>query len=192
MQVQKNVIIPTPPHPIPCDVNPKCRITHVCKCQRTSSSPAHPTLSHVMCAQSVESHMCASAKERHHPHPTPPYPMWCYPKCRISHVCKCQRTSSSPAHPTLSHVMCAQSVESHMCASANERQHPHPTPPYPMWFVPKVTQNLCPKWPKIYALSDPLKCKANVRATSPHPITCGLCPKWLSFMPKVTPSNVGT
>ena len=37
----------------------------------------------VMCAQSVESHMCASAKECHHPHPTPP-------------------------HPTLSHVMCAR------------------------------------------------------------------------------------
>ena len=60
---------------IPCDVCPKCRITHVCKRKRTSSSPPHPTLSHVMCGQSVESHMCASAKERHHPHPTRPYPM---------------------------------------------------------------------------------------------------------------------
>ena len=55
-----------------------------------------------MCRQGVESHMCASAKERHHPHPTP------------------------------SHVVCAQSVESHMRGSAKERHHPHPTPPHPM------------------------------------------------------------
>ena len=130
MQVQKNAS--SPPHPIPCDVCPKCRVSHVCKRKRTSASPPH-----VMRTQSVEPHMCASAKERHHPHH--PIPCDVCPKCRVSHVCKCKRTSSPP--PTPSHVMCAQSVESHMCAqsveshmcaSAKERQHPHPTPPHPM------------------------------------------------------------
>ena len=110
MQVQKNVIIPTPHHPIPCDhVCPKCRISHVWKCKGTSSSPPHPI------------------------------PCDACPKCRVSHVCKCKRTSASPPHPTPSHVMCRESVESHMCASAKERHRPHPTPPYPMRFMPKVT-----------------------------------------------------
>ena len=138
-------LVPTPPHPIPCDVCPKCRISHVCKCKRTSASPPHPI------------------------------PCDACPKCRVSHVCKFKRTSASPPHPTPSHVMCAQSVESHMCASAKERQHPHPTPshvmcrqsveshmcasakerhesppPYPVWFMPKVTL--------FYAQSDPLEC----------------------------------
>ena len=61
-------------------------------------TPPHPTPSHVMCRQSVESHMCASAKERHHPHPTP------------------------------SHVMCAQSVESHMRALQVQKNVSIPTP----------------------------------------------------------------
>ena len=110
-------LVPTPPHPIPCDhVCPKCRISHAWKCKGTSSSPPHPTPSHViMCAQSVESHMCANAKERHRPHPTP------------------------------SHVMCAQSVESHMCASAKERHQSlfliniHPLLPPP----PTAEKSLC-------------------------------------------------
>ena len=68
-------LVPTPPHPIPCDVSPKCRISHVCKCKRTSSSPPHPIPCDV-CPKCRISHACtASAKERQHPHPTPPHPM---------------------------------------------------------------------------------------------------------------------
>ena len=57
--------------------------------------------------------MCASAKERQHPHPTP------------------------------SHVMCRQSVESHMCASAKERHHPHPTLSHVVYA--QSDSLLCPK-----------------------------------------------
>ena len=61
--------------------------------------------------------------------------------------------------------MCRQGVESHMCASAKERHHPHPTPPYPMWFMPKVTL--------FYAQSDPSNVGASIYAQSDSL----LCPK---------------
>ena len=62
----------------------------------------------VMCAQSAESHMCASAKECHHPHPNPPHPIPCdvcagdsrWKKwCNIVPVCTCD--SSLCARVTL-------------------------------------------------------------------------------------------
>ena len=55
-----------------------------------------------MCAQSVESHMCASAKERHHPHPTPPHPILCVPK--VSDL-TCVQVQKNVIIPTPPHPM---------------------------------------------------------------------------------------
>ena len=49
----------------------------------------------------------------------------------IKHVCKCKWTSSYPPHTTPPPHDTSCCVASNMCASANERHHPHPTPPHP-------------------------------------------------------------
>ena len=103
-----------------CPTSRHVASTSWCKCKWTlaSSLPPHHPISCLAC------HMCASANERHHPHPTPPH----HPiSCVACHMCASANERHHP-HPTPPHhpISC---VACHMCASANERHHPHPTPP---------------------------------------------------------------
>ena len=104
MQVQMNVIIPTPPHPTPPPHQLRS-MSHVCKCKWTSSSPPHPTPPHhpISC---VACHMCASANERHHPHPTPPH----HPiSCVACHMCASANERHHP-HPTPPPTLTSRSI----------------------------------------------------------------------------------
>ena len=79
----------------------------------------------------VASNMCANANERHHPHPTPPpHETSC---CVALNMCASPRETScgvaSNMCPSPRQTSCC--VASNMCANANERHHPHPTPPHP-------------------------------------------------------------
>ena len=95
-----------------------------------------------------------------------------------SHMCGSANLRNVIIPTTPSHVMCAQSVESHMCASAKERQHPHPTPSHVMCRE-SVECHMCAS----------AKERHHPHPTPPYPMW--FMPKVTLFYAKVTPSNVG-
>ena len=82
VQMQMNVIIPTPPHPTPPPHETSCCVAlNMCASPRETScgvaSNMCPSPRQTSCC--VASNMCANANERHHPHPTPPHPHMKHP-----------------------------------------------------------------------------------------------------------------
>ena len=152
---------PTPSH-VMCTQSVE---SHMCASAKKKRHRPHPTPSHVMCAQRVESYMCARAKKRHHPNmcasETERHDVC--PKCRISHVRKCKKTSASPHHAIPCDV-CPKCRVSHVC-KCKRTSSPPPTP---------IPCDVCPNC----RISHVCKCKKNVMtSTQPHPMPCGLCPK---------------